>query len=1120
MEYLTPEYWNLFRDSEGKFIGKEFEELIHDILKLGFGGSWQQTPLSWDGGKDFINLSFDGKSKGWAECKMYKKNLTTHNFAKTLVMAINNSIDSIIIFSYSPLVKNAKIHLGDFSNITGKDIQAFDDVKFEKLIFKFFREKEFAKYFPDFQFKQQANFIFDPYSYYNFISEDITIEWSQVDEQETQERNITTKRNTPCLYELCFISNLLIEEDLEINFSPFFNGLGQLNYGFNFVNLPTILIENQEEKKSNLSTRIIQNTFYKQTVFPGQILSLKLYFIPIDVGELIIPPINFQFGKIQSQFDSKKIIVSSIASPVLTGSLIHETIHNTEQVISSNNRVIFQIVNGKSGIGKTRYAKEIIDKLLKYNFQVIMLDGETSNCKSYSKFIVELLTQLYKLPNPYKFENKDIAFNIYEKEGAYTKEDENVYTIIRQCIQNQDIKKSELKKTLLPLLYKLILSRRSALIIDNVQSLDNRTIKLIYKLLELNNTVGQNFLMYIFNTETLDFNSKSGSLYNQLQSNSSYKENFITIESFKDSEVRLFIDSTIKLRNNKLFSIEHKTLFEKIKNNVPARPFYLSQFIDLLLQENVIAIEQGNFYVNNIPKLNNSLSSFSDKETYILEARVSKLTKAQTDALDIISYFGEIDLKLLQIILKEDIKHIDNLIQLNFLIKEYGKVKIIHSLMETYLINKILIQGNYFNPIIRERLFEIEFITRQFPHVLFSIAENKTLFDASLLKTYKLSENSPRSNFYAKKILDYIYLSKDKIDPDRYLYAIIKIISYASHNDKKLFLIKLFEMWEYLTNYIPTNNKQAIYYTEIVRECGSFFAVQGKYSRSINVLDDGIKKVFDFSCDSKTKDKLVARLNNRKGVSYKKALNFDKSKESLLLALDLSIKSNNIIEKYLTYIDLGYIDYGRDNKNTKKYWKEIYNMPSKDEEEILAKDPETGLACILIKSLYNGINGNFDKAITLSNKLIDIAQSLCSIYYELQGYRSKVFFEFKRNFPKEILEEQLIKIISISSKAKIYKYHIFAYHLLAIMYEKNDQQENAKRHYQYILERIKKGKISNPSIEICLFISDSINYYKRHNHKYPLNNYEILQMCQSTNPLNALGINSPFTEERHCLTLA
>lgn len=767
---------------------------------------------------------------------------------------------------------------------------------------------------------------------------------------------------------------------------------------------------------------------------------------------------------------------------------------------------------------KTRYAKEIVDRLLKYNFRVNILDGSTNNCDNFAKFIVELLTQLYKLPNPYKFENKDIIINLFKEEGAYNKKDEVVYSVIRQCICNNETDKEDLKKNLIPILFKLILERRSALIIDNVQALDDDIIDVLYRLLELSNTVGQNFIMYIFNTDTLDLKSKAGAFYNQLQNGNLLNNSFVSITPFKPSEVRLFIDSTIRIKDNKQFSTEHHALFKKIIKNIPARPFYLSQFIDLLFQDDIISLDKGEFYINDISSFARQLKTLSNKETDILTARLSRLTDAQLNILSVIIYLREIDFVLLKSLLPNEIDAIDYLVDINFLIKEYDKVKFIHSLMDNYLVQKAEEYCECLKPSVKESILSNSFLRKQYPHALFSISSERHLFDSAILKVSRLSEISIRNQFYAKKILDYIYFPPERLKPEQYLFAINKVLSLVSYDNKKIFLSKLLEMWEFLEDYIPTSNIQAVYYIEIARECGSFLTVHGQYDASIKILNEAISKVKTHVAGSRIRNKLIARLTNRIGVAYKQALNYNKSKKSLLLALELSKKSRNVVEEYLTYIDLGYIYYGRNKEKTIEYWKNVHGISTENEEKILNEDTDTGLACILIKSLFNGVSGNYQNAVGIASQLINMSQSECSIYYELQGRRAKVLFEFKLDYPTDVLEEQLTQIISISADAKIFKYHLFAYHLLAVIYEQQGKTKKATKHYQIILEQIKNKEVFKPSLEACLLISDSKKHYNKYEQKFPLEEYEVSQVC--LNKSKQLDINSPFSEAEYCLTLA
>ena len=181
MDILTENLWEKFIDQRTqKFDGTKFEQLIGIILKRGFKGKWTQTKASWDDAHDFCEIRLWDNHKRWAECKMYHSSLGTHVFAKTLVLAVNKDIDIIYIFSYSPLVKNAFVHLGDFAQKSGKKIQVFDDVKLEMLILKLLSFNELKKTFP--KLSEYQIRLIKPIDIYSSFYKDTTTSLSQFSE--------------------------------------------------------------------------------------------------------------------------------------------------------------------------------------------------------------------------------------------------------------------------------------------------------------------------------------------------------------------------------------------------------------------------------------------------------------------------------------------------------------------------------------------------------------------------------------------------------------------------------------------------------------------------------------------------------------------------------------------------------------------------------------------------------------------------------------------------------------------------------------------------------------------------------------------------------------------------
>ena len=195
-----------FKRSNGimAFDGEKFEELVRELLRCHFDGVWFGTLRSWDGGKDFVDLSIKGE-KRWAECKMYRQFLSLKAISNTLVMAVSDrEVRQLLIFSYSHLNNQTKNHLSAFSASTTIEIQSFDGLLLEQYVLK--TPTVLEKFF--------GNHKLDRYSISLSERSSMDIEVSnffsanpQIDEQQLSYKENPTHRYKiplwlPCVYQL------------------------------------------------------------------------------------------------------------------------------------------------------------------------------------------------------------------------------------------------------------------------------------------------------------------------------------------------------------------------------------------------------------------------------------------------------------------------------------------------------------------------------------------------------------------------------------------------------------------------------------------------------------------------------------------------------------------------------------------------------------------------------------------------------------------------------------------------------------------------------------------------------------------------------------------------------
>lgn len=127
--------------------GFSFENLISKLLYEEYGEVFKQTPYTNDGGKDFESLpTLLTNKKIWAECKKYISVLSYNDITKTLLMAYIKKINKVLIFSYSPVNRRFYKNIAEYKQRTGVEIEVYDDERLENLLLKYKNKDWFSDY--------------------------------------------------------------------------------------------------------------------------------------------------------------------------------------------------------------------------------------------------------------------------------------------------------------------------------------------------------------------------------------------------------------------------------------------------------------------------------------------------------------------------------------------------------------------------------------------------------------------------------------------------------------------------------------------------------------------------------------------------------------------------------------------------------------------------------------------------------------------------------------------------------------------------------------------------------------------------------------------------------------
>lgn len=1075
MKILTPDKWQSFVLPTNKFDGLKFEKLVGVLLNQRFRGTWEQTEQSWDNAHDFECSFTEGKR--WAECKMHKAHLSTSHIAKTLVLAINFDVDFILIFSYSQLVPNAVLQLGIFAGRLNKKVVVYDDEKFERLILDCLPREQFSLFFPDVAFEDLPSFSRQEtiLSLKTFFCKDVTISYNQlrgVGNLNSPEV-VSVPRKSLNSYELILESNSSNEEDVQLDFSQYFDEEGNFKHETGAVNLLELL-SGSERPLIDRSRHDIM-TFH---LLPHEIVSVRLYICPQLPRYNVIPAIGVRVKEEYFAFEPYSFQVAEITTPTFIGAKLLEKQDDLAADADGLGRVQLDVISGKSGVGKTRFVMELIKKLASRNFDIYILSGENfKETKSLYDFIPELLSQLYKLPNL-----EYLATNQNEKISFVKNDLSNRFdglNILRSCINDKKIPEDSTLQDVVQMVKRVFLCTKSALFIDDIQFFNEDILAFLRDLSDLQGTPGRNLICYVFNTELLSIHSKHFMLYEQLKRRKFSRHTEIDV--FDKDSVRLFIDSTFDMKDPNKFSEYMPDIYERITTRILHRPYFLMQFIRLAMDMNIISFDAGKYFIRNVSGLNKLLTDISEREQDILTMRYNGLKTTEQVVICLLNTFGSMNRLVFVsngIIKDEDVV---NLIKGEFIKDEDGQLIFYHSIMEKYFLDNPEIFSSTISEACITQIVSNTWLEKEYPMAVYFLTRDSKFLEDAIIQLSSFNLLTNRNKCYASAILSGIY--QRKINPQKYLNHILKIVDFYSCNNKRLCLNTLEIIWQLVREY-NIGNDTARAWIEIIWGIGSYHTVFGDFDRSRAILKEGLERLKPLKIDERLCLELESRLVNRISVSYKQERRLQEAYTETCKCLELAEKAGSVIMRCFAKIDLGYIYLGFENKKDLVHsaWSEMIEIYRCHTAYIWQQDPDAALACLLVSGLLKGIEKKYDECLSLNRELLTRAIEYGSGYYELQARRALIFFKFKTG-NINLLQEEIRELLALAERYRLYKYNVFGYHMSALIYEMEHELSHARK--QYELLSIELGahpeRYSYLLIEVYLAFQDMLRFIREYN---------------------------------------
>ncbi len=492
MRILTSKYWKHFKktiyqkNGKKKIVkdGKRFEQLIKSILDFEYGeGLWVDTGETWDGSRDFEYREPDYFR--WAECKNYEASISLNVLSNTLVMAMIDFADEILIFSYSKIKKPVLDKIIRFADVSGKVLRIYSDESLEDVILKHIDKlkKEFS---PEYNLDFDKLYL-QPYISCNVVSDPVTAYTTNADLG-----LISKKPNTIDFTSILFLSILVYNRN---NTSKTFK-----------IEIDWTKTEKCFKVLNNSTSKAIEFELEGNTA-----ANKKIYFQVIKYkSELKLPQITISYDTLRKEYVLGKVKCLWIGECSIQGDLYKKTCYDFNNMLNSN---FFKANNiyGTSGTGKSRLLKECEKLALSKGYRVIRFSVEDkyNNEKFVFKLISEFIYTVYDIPY---IDNKSIICKNYSSD------------IYEMFLKINSLNETYVIDNVIPIITKKLMCSKCYITFDNIQFYPKFFVTFINEIVEnivINNKHCKCKMSFVFNTDYMNIYSECSNFYSFLNCNKS-----------------------------------------------------------------------------------------------------------------------------------------------------------------------------------------------------------------------------------------------------------------------------------------------------------------------------------------------------------------------------------------------------------------------------------------------------------------------------------------------------------------------------------------------------------------------------------------------------------------------
>lgn len=569
--------------------GKSFEDLVYALLKCMFPDIiFKQTDYVHDGGKDFYSVGNIREEKIWVEAKNYNNHLELSKFSNTFIMADISEVNRILIFSMSEVTRGAKINIARYATYNNKSISVYAGKDVFFLLNKYRNDITISDYIDN---EEELFCMFAEYED-PFFMINVTHEYYR-----TKQFNLTYRRNKENHIKKNELASLpinsLIAQEVHITNSDLFQS-------------KRVKLDFSEYHNTSIETYFYKTEPEYIIIPPSSTYIIVIFFkYTSNCRKIKLPSIHFDNFEVLVESETCQTECCWLGEIPYMGKgweLLQNTIHSMNT--TTNKNVV--LVEGKSGVGKTRFLTELSGYFFQNAHRIICLDFRSLTSLSLKSILQNILNNIYVLDEE---SSENVVFM-----DSFGEKYHDFYDIMYNDSYNCEAHIDKLSMLFLWLFQK----KRILLSLDNVQDINADTVAFFERLLsninnqtEMISTIVLSFNMDFLYREKAAFRL----LYYVKQLNATY---CVELTDFSSDDARIYLRECLDPRG---LRSDLNLYYDEIIKNFGTNPFVLKQVMIYLKQRGIISFVDSMVCVTDFSNMKIVLSELPKGINQILHYR-------------------------------------------------------------------------------------------------------------------------------------------------------------------------------------------------------------------------------------------------------------------------------------------------------------------------------------------------------------------------------------------------------------------------------------------------------------------------------------------------------------------